>query len=367
MKTVLIIFGTRPEAIKMCPLINEFKKNPNIKTMVCSTGQHKEMLDPILQVFNVVPDFNLNVMVPNQTLFDLTKNLLDKVSTLIKQNSIDYVFVHGDTTTAFTSALSAFYLNVPVCHIEAGLRTYNQFSPYPEEFNRQAVDSISSFYFAPTKLAFDNLIREGKNKNNVFITGNTGIDALKTTVHQNFMDDELKWASDSKLIILTAHRRESIENNSFIDIFKAIRDIIDKHKDYKLIYPVHLNPNVLNEANKYLNNHERIHLIKPLDVLKFHNYLNHAYFIVTDSGGIQEEAPSLGKPVLVIRDITERPEGVKAGTLKVIGTKYEDVYSSIEELITNENLYEKMSHSSNPYGDGHSSEKIVSIFTKLIK
>lgn len=318
------------------------------------------MLDQVLDIFNIVPDYDLNIMTEKQTLFDVTINILTKIKDILTAEKFDVVLVHGDTTTAFVSALAAFYLRIPVGHVEAGLRTYNIYSPYPEEFNRQAVDSLCDYFFAPTKAAKENLIREGKNAKDIYVTGNTVIDALKTTIRDDYSHPELDWAEGSRLIILTAHRRENL-GEPMANMFKAIRRIADEFEDVKVIYPVHLNPLVREAANEILGNHERIKLIEPLQVKDFHNFMARSYIILTDSGGIQEEAPSLGKPVLVMRDTTERPEGIKAGTLKLVGTKEETIYKNFKKLLTNEKLYKKMSNASNPYGDGHASERIAKI------
>ena len=311
MKTILLVFGTRPEAIKMCPLVNELKTRPGVKTLVCVTGQHRQMLDQVLQAFNVVPDYDLSIMKDKQTLFDITTNILNRIKAVLEEVKPDVVLVHGDTSTTFVTALACFYLQIPVGHIEAGLRTYNIYSPYPEEFNRQAVSIISTYNFAPTELSKSNLIKEGKNPEAIYITGNTAIDALQTTVRQDYSHPELIWAADSRLILITAHRRENL-GEPMHHMFRAIRRIMDEHADIKAIYPIHMNPVVRQEAEEELGGCDRIHIIEPLDVLDFHNFLSRSYLILTDSGGIQEEAPSLGKPVLVMRDTTERPEGIKA-------------------------------------------------------
>ena len=319
MKTVMLVFGTRPEAIKMCPLVNELKTRQEIKTVVCVTGQHRQMLDQVLEVFNVVPDYDLSIMKEKQTLFDITTNILNRIKTVLEETKPDVVLVHGDTSTTFVTALACFYLQIPVGHVEAGLRTYNIYSPYPEEFNRQAVSIISRYNFAPTELSKQNLLREGKKAETIYVTGNTAIDALKTTVKPNYTHPELVWAKGSRLIIITAHRRENL-GEPMHHMFKAIRRIMDEHKDVKAIYPIHMNPIVRQEADEELSGCDRIHIIEPLEVVDFHNFLAQSYMILTDSGGIQEEAPSLGKPVLVMRDTTERPEGIKAGTLKLVGS-----------------------------------------------
>lgn len=365
MKKVMLVFGTRPEAIKMCPLVKELKKRNNIETIVCVTGQHKEMLQQVLDCFEVVPDYNLNIMKDKQTLFDITSNIMLKIKSVLEEVKPDLILVHGDTTTTFATALSAFYMQIPVGHVEAGLRTYNIYSPYPEEFNRQATGIISELNFAPTDTSKQNLINEGKDKNKIFVTGNTAIDALKTTVRDDYKNDELEWASDSRLIMLTAHRRENL-GKPLENMFRAIRRIVDEFSDVKVIYPIHKNPVVRECANRILGNDDKIRLIEPLEVLNFHNFLAKSYLILTDSGGIQEEAPSLGKPVLVMRDTTERPEGIKAGTLRLVGTEEENIYNNFRELLTNESAYKKMSKACNPYGDGHASEKIADIVEKFL-
>ena len=362
-KKVMTVFGTRPEAIKMCPLVNELKKHEAINTVVCVTGQHRQMLDSVLNVFNVKPDYDLSIMKDNQTLFDVTINILEKIKIVLEKELPDIVLVHGDTSTTFVTALACFYLKIPVGHVEAGLRTYNIFSPYPEEFNRQAVSIISKYNFAPTDLAKSNLVREGKKEDTIFVTGNTAIDALKTTIRKDYYHPELEWAKDSKLILLTAHRRENL-GEPMHNMFRAIRRIVDEHNDVKVIYPIHMNPLVRKAAQEELGNDDRIHIIEPLDVLDFHNFMDKSYMILTDSGGIQEEAPSLGKPVLVMRDTTERPEGIAAGTLKLVGTSENTIYREFKKLLENEVEYNKMAHASNPYGDGHACERIAKVLLK---
>lgn len=360
MKTVMLVFGTRPEAIKMCPLVNELKTRKNIKTVVCVTGQHRQMLDMVLDTFSVVPDYDLSIMKEKQTLFDITANILLNIKSVLEEVKPDVVLVHGDTSTTFVTALACFYMQIPVGHVEAGLRTYNIYSPYPEEFNRQAVSIISKYNFAPTKLAKENLIKEGKAEDTVYITGNTAIDALKTTVREDYNHPELQWAKDSRLIIITAHRRENL-GEPMHQMFRAIRRILDEHPDVKAVYPIHMNPLVRQAAKEELSGCDRIHIIEPLDVLDFHNFLSRCYMILTDSGGVQEEAPSLGKPVLVMRDTTERPEGIKAGTLKLVGTCEETIYENFKELLDNKETYETMSKASNPYGDGFACKRIADI------
>ena len=364
MKKVMLVFGTRPEAIKMCPLVNELKKREGIQTLVCVTGQHRQMLDMVLEAFNVVPDYDLSIMKDKQTLFDVTTNILNTIKEVLEKEKPDVVLVHGDTSTTFVTALACFYLQIPVGHVEAGLRTYNIYSPYPEEFNRQAVSIISKYNFAPTELSKQNLLNEGKDPNTIYVTGNTAIDALKTTVRDNYNHPELDWAKDSRLIMITAHRRENL-GEPMCHMFKAIRRVMDEHPDVKAIYPIHMNPAVREIANKYLGDDDRIHIIEPLDVLDFHNFLNKSYLILTDSGGIQEEAPSLGKPVLVMRDTTERPEGIEAGTLKLVGTEEETIYNEFSRLLSDKDEYEKMSKASNPYGDGHACERIANVLCKM--
>lgn len=363
MKKVMIVFGTRPEAIKMCPLVNELKSRDNIITKVCVTGQHRQMLDQVLDAFKVEPDYDLSIMKDKQTLFDITTNILNRIREVLEAEKPDVVLVHGDTSTTFVTALACYYLQIPVGHVEAGLRTYNIYSPYPEEFNREAVGIISSYNFAPTEISKQNLIREGKNPNTVFVTGNTVIDALKTTVKEDYTNPELDWAADSRLILLTAHRRENL-GEPMHRMFRAIRRIVEETPDVKVIYPIHMNPVVRKAADDELKNNDRIRLIEPLDVLDFHNFMAHSYLILTDSGGIQEEAPSLGKPVLVMRDTTERPEGIEAGTLKLVGTDEEVIYREFKMLLTDKEEYEKMSKASNPYGDGFACKRIADVLVK---
>lgn len=360
MKTIMLVFGTRPEAIKMCPLVNELKRRSEIKTIVCVTGQHRQMLDQVLEAFDVKPDYDLSIMKDKQTLFDITTNILNRIKEVLEEVNPDVVLVHGDKTTTFVTALACFYLQIPVGHVEAGLRTYNIYSPYPEEFNRQAVSIVSQYNFAPTELSKQNLIREGKNESTIYVTGNTAIDALKTTAREEYRHPELEWAKGSRLILITAHRRENL-GEPMKNMFRAIRRVMDEHPDVKAIYPIHMNPVVRETANQILGDDERIHIIEPLDVLDFHNFMAHSYMILTDSGGIQEEAPSLGKPVLVMRDTTERPEGIKAGTLKLVGTDEETIYTEFNRLLTDKVAYDAMAKASNPYGDGHACERIVKV------
>lgn len=360
MKKIMLVFGTRPEAIKMCPLVKELKNNSNFDVKVCVTGQHKEMLDQVLNAFDVIPDYNLAIMKDKQTLFDITINILNKIKSVLESEKPDIVMVHGDTTTTFITSLACFYLGIKIGHVEAGLRTYNIKSPFPEEFNRQAVSIIADFNFAPTELAKQNLINEGKNHNSIYVTGNTAIDALKTTVKKDYKNSIFDWIGNNRMILLTAHRRENIGKN-IENIFKAVNMIIDEFDDVKVIYPIHLNPVIRETARVIFKDNERIKIIEPLDVIDFHNFINKSYMILTDSGGIQEEAPSLGKPVLVLRDTTERPEGIDAGTLKLVGTNKDIIYNECKKLLENENEYNKMSHASNPYGDGTACVKIRKI------
>jgi len=360
MKTVMLVFGTRPEAIKMCPLVNELKTRRGINTLVCVTGQHRQMLDQVLDVFHVKPDYDLSIMKDKQTLFDVTCNILERIKGILEEVKPDVVLVHGDTSTTFVTALACFYLQIPVGHVEAGLRTYNVYSPYPEEFNRQAVGIIAKYNFSPTQMSQDNLLKEGKDSQSIYITGNTAIDALKTTVREDYTHPELEWAADSRLIIITAHRRENL-GEPMHNMFRAIRRIMDEHPDVKAIYPIHMNPVVRQAAQEELSGCDRIHIIEPLEVLDFHNFLARSYMILTDSGGIQEEAPSLGKPVLVMRDTTERPEGIDAGTLKLVGTDEDVIYENFKLLLEDRTAYDAMSHASNPYGDGFACKRIADI------
>ncbi len=362
-KKVMVVFGTRPEAIKMCPLVKELKTRDKLDTVVCVTGQHREMLDQVLEAFQVVPGYDLSIMKEKQTLFDVTINILEKMKSVLEEVKPEVVLVHGDTSTTFVTALACFYMQIPVGHIEAGLRTYNIYSPYPEEFNRQAVSIISMYNFAPTEMAKDNLIKEGKEPDSIYVTGNTAIDALKTTVRYDYNHEQLEWAADSRLIMITAHRREN-QGEPMRHMFRAIKRIIDEYPDTKAIYPIHMNPVVREAANEVLGCCDRIKIIEPLDVLDFHNFLAKSYLILTDSGGIQEEAPSLGKPVLVMRDTTERPEGIRAGTLKLVGTDEGVIYNTCKTLLENKGEYERMSNASNPYGDGFASKRIADIIEK---
>lgn len=363
-KTVLLVFGTRPEAIKMCPLVNECRGRERLKTVVCVTGQHREMLYQVLKTFQVEPDYDLSVMQERQTLFDVTINVLGRIREVLLKEKPDIVLVHGDTSTTFATALACFYLQIPVGHVEAGLRTYDIASPYPEEFNRQAVGMVAALHFAPTERSGQNLIREGKDPSTVFITGNTAIDALKTTVRSGYSHEQLTWAGDSRLILITAHRRENL-GVPMENMFRAIRRVCDEHPDVKAIYPIHMNPAVRETAERILGGDSRIRIIEPLDVFDFHNFLAKSHMILTDSGGIQEEAPSLGKPVLVMRDTTERPEGIDAGTLKLVGTDEEPIYTAFKQLLEDADEYEKMSRASNPYGDGFASVRIADVLEKM--
>lgn len=364
MKKILIVFGTRPEAIKMAPLVKELKSRSKFDVRVCTTGQHKEMLKQVLDIFDIAPDYELDIMKKQQDLYDITANILVSIKRVLKEFKPDVVLVHGDTSTTFSVALASYYEKIPVGHVEAGLRTGDIYSPFPEEFNRLAVGNIASLHFAPTKEAARNLINEGKDKNSIYITGNTAIDALSTTVQTNFKHPELEWAKDSRMILVTAHRRENL-GEPLVQIFNAIKHIVTYNKNVKIIFPVHLNPQVSLIANELLGDTENIHLVKPLDVTTFHNFINASYFIMSDSGGIQEEAPSLGKPVLVLRDTTERPEGIKAGTLKLVGTNKDKIINEATKLLDNSNNYKKMSEALNPFGDGTASKQIADILENI--
>lgn len=363
MKKIMLVFGTRPEAIKMCPLVTELKKYAQFQVITVVTGQHREMLEQILGCFHIVPEYNLQVMKPGQSLTDITVEVLKGMQEIYEKEHPDIVLVHGDTTTAFASALQAFYSNIPIGHVEAGLRTYNNRSPYPEEFNRQAIGSMATYHFAPTPTAVEHLLQEHKNPQRVYLTGNTVIDALKTTVQKDYEHPLLTWAAGSRLVLLTAHRRENL-GEPMRNIFKAILKVLEEHEDVKVVYPIHLNPAVRKIADEVFDGFDRVKLIEPLDVIEFHNIMNKAYLIMTDSGGIQEEAPALGKPVLVLRDTTERPEGVEAGTLKLVGTSEDGVYHSFSKLLEDEQEYRKMQNAINPYGDGTSSYQIAQILSE---
>ena len=360
MKKIMLVFGTRPEAIKMCPLVNELKSRKNINIVVCVTGQHREMLDQVLETFNIVPEYDLSIMKDKQTLFDITTNILNRIKKVLEEVKPDVVLVHGDTSTTFVTALACFYLQIPVGHVEAGLRTYDIYSPFPEEFNRQAVGIISQFNFAPTEKSKENLIKEGRGLSKIWVTGNTVIDALKTTVREDYTHPELEWAKGSRLIFITAHRRENL-GQPMHNMFRAIRRVMEEYSDVKALYPIHMNPAVRKAAQEELGGLDRIHIIDPVEVFDCHNIMAHSYLILTDSGGIQEEAPSLGKPVLVMRDTTERPEGIVAGTLKLVGTEEEVIYKNFKELLENQVVYNAMSQANNPYGDGNASKRIADI------
>lgn len=363
MKKIMLVFGTRPEAIKMCPLANELKTRKSIETIVCVTGQHREMLDQVLETFKIVPDYDLSIMKDNQTLFDITTNILNRIKLVLEKVSPDVVLVHGDTSTTFVTALACFYLQIPVGHVEAGLRTYDIYSPYPEEFNRQAVSVISQYNFAPTERAKNNLLNEGRKESKIWITGNTVIDALRTTVREDYTHPELNWAKGSRLIFITAHRREN-QGEPMHNMFRAIRRVMEEHPDVKALYPIHMNPVVRKAAEEELSDCDRIHIIEPIEVFDCHNIMSKSYLILTDSGGIQEEAPSLGKPVLVMRDTTERPEGIAAGTLKLVGTDEKVIYQNFKQLLEDSTVYDKMAKANNPYGDGFACRRIADILEK---
>lgn len=365
MKKVMLVFGTRPEAIKMCPLVNELKTRPSLETVVCVTGQHRQMLDQVLSAFHVQPDYDLSIMKTQQSLFDVTEDILRGIRTVLEKERPSVVLVHGDTSTTFATALACFYLQIPVGHVEAGLRTWNLASPFPEEFNRQAVGLVAKYHFAPTETSRQNLLEEGKDPAAIYVTGNTAIDAMGTTVRGDYTHPELAWAADSRLVLLTAHRRENL-GEPMRHMFRAIRRVADDHPDVKVIYPIHKNPQVRAAAEEIIGDHPRFHLIEPLDVLDFHNFMARSSLILTDSGGIQEEAPSLGKPVLVMRDTTERPEGIEAGTLKLVGTDEETIYQAMDALLTDEEAYRRMAHASNPYGDGHACRRIADVLCSTL-
>ena len=355
---VMTVFGTRPEAIKMAPLVKKLQESDKIETVVCVTAQHRQMLDQVLNIFQINPDYDLDIMKQGQTLADVTTRALTGLEEVIKETKPNIVLVHGDTTTTFAGALAAFYNQVDIGHVEAGLRTGNKYSPYPEEANRQMVGILADMHFAPTEISQNNLLKEGKDKNKIYITGNTAIDAMATTVKDDYYHPVFDWVGNSRLILLTAHRRENL-GEPMRHIFKAIKRIVNEFEDVKVVYPIHMNPKVRQTANEVFEGCDRIKLIEPLEVIDFHNFQNKSYIILTDSGGIQEEAPSLGKPVLVLRDTTERPEGIEAGTLKLVGTDEETIYNETKKLLTDSSIYEAMSKASNPYGDGHASERIV--------
>lgn len=359
-KKVMLVFGTRPEAIKMCPLVKELRTRSSIQTVVCVTGQHRQMLDQVLNTFEITPDYDLSVMQKEQTLFDVTVNILNGIKPVLEQERPDIVLVHGDTSTTFATALACYYLQILVGHVEAGLRTYDIYSPYPEEYNRQSVGIIANYNFAPTSRAAENLLREGKKKESIFITGNTVIDAMQHTVRENYSHPELDWVGDQKMILITAHRRENL-GEPMHHMFRAIRRVLTEHPDCKAVYPIHMNPIVRSIADEELGDCDRIHIIEPLDVLDCHNFEARCYLCLTDSGGIQEECPSYGKPVLVMRDTTERPEGVTAGTLRLVGTDEETIYRNFKELLENEDAYQCMAHACNPYGDGNACKRIADV------
>lgn len=360
---ILLVFGTRPEAVKMCPIVLELKKDESFKTIVCVTGQHREMLQQVLDIFRIKADYNLEIMQDNQSLFDITRRILFEMEDILEKEHPDMILVHGDTTTAFASALAGFYKQITVAHVEAGLRTYNLQAPFPEEFNRQAADIIADLYFAPTEYAKSNLVKEGKDSDCIFVTGNTVIDALKTTISPDYWSEVLEWVGEERFILVTVHRRESI-GKPMQNIFRALKRVTDDFTGIKIVYPVHKNPNVRRIVTEEMGNHPRIKLVEPLNVIDFHNLMNRAYIVVTDSGGIQEEAPSLGKPVIVVRDTTERLEGVKVGTLKLVGTEEDTVYESIRQILDDRSVYEAMAHIENPYGDGYASARIVQYLKK---
>lgn len=366
MKKILLAFGTRPEAIKMCPLVKELRNAKNIEFRVCITGQHREMLAQVLDVFNINPDYDLAIMKENQSLFDITERVLSGMRDVLDKEKPDIVLVHGDTTSSFASALSSFYLRIPVGHVEAGLRTYDQWSPYPEEFNRQGVGAIADLHFAPTNSARSNLIREGKKESRIFVTGNTVIDALKTTIRDDYHNEVIEWASGSRLILLTAHRRENL-GAPLHNMLSAVKNVIDSTADVKVLYPVHKNPAIRRIANEIFGDEPRVRLEEPMDVVDFHNIMSRAYMVLTDSGGIQEEAPALGKPVLVMRDTTERPEGVEAGTLKLVGTKKDTIEREFQRLLHDKSAYAQMANAANPYGDGKASTRIIGILKEFLE
>lgn len=363
MKKVMLVFGTRPEAIKMCPLVNELKKRESIQTIVCVTGQHRQMLDQVLETFNVVPEYDLSIMKQGQSLFDITTGILEKIKVVLEEVKPDVCLVHGDTSTTFVTALACFYLQIPVGHVEAGLRTYDIYSPYPEEFNRQAVGIIAKYNFAPTELAKKHLLDEGKNPESIYVTGNTVIDAMQHTVVEDYRHPELDWVGDDRMILITAHRRENL-GEPMHHMFRAIRRVLDEHPDVKAIYPIHMNPVVRKAADEELGGCDRIHIIEPIEVFDCHNFEARCFLCLTDSGGIQEECPSYGKPVLVMRNTTERPEGVEAGTLKLVGTNEDTIYEWFTKLLDEPEEYAKMAHAANPYGDGHACERIADILCR---
>lgn len=365
MKKVMLVFGTRPEAIKMAPIIRELKSRKGIETIVCVTAQHRQMLDQVLGVFDIVPDYDLNIMKQSQTLSYITSEVLTRINEIIEKEKPDYMVVHGDTTTTFTAALAAFYNQVKIAHVEAGLRTYNKYSPYPEEINRQMVGLVADLNFCPTNMTRDNLVKEGKDEKTIYVTGNTAIDTLKYTLSEVYNNSHTEWLGQDRLILLTAHRRENL-GQPMARIFAAIRELLDLYEDIKIIYPVHKNPKILELANDAFKGCDRIRLIEPLDVVSFHNLINRSYMVMTDSGGIQEEAPSMDKPVLVLRDETERKEGLEAGTLLLVGTDKKKIIESASRLLDDEDLYKKMASAQNPYGDGKASQRIVDVIERGI-
>ncbi|HIW13543.1 MAG TPA: UDP-N-acetylglucosamine 2-epimerase (non-hydrolyzing) [Candidatus Salinicoccus stercoripullorum] len=357
MKKIMTIFGTRPEAIKMAPLVLELKKDPELEPIVVVTAQHREMLDQVMDIFGIKADFDLNIMKQGQTLSEVTGRVIEGLESVIKEAEPDMILVHGDTTTTFAGSLAAFYNEVDIGHVEAGLRTYNKYSPFPEEMNRQMTGVLADLHFSPTDQSKENLLKENKDETYISVTGNTAIDALKTTVNEAYKSEIIEKHKDKKVILLTAHRRENI-GMPMENIFSAVREIVEEFDDVTVVYPIHKNPKVREIAAKYLSDHDRIEIIEPLDVFDFHNFAAKSHIILTDSGGVQEEAPSLGKPVLVLRDTTERPEGVDAGTLKLAGIQKENIYNMTKKLLTDDEMYEKMSSAANPYGDGRASERI---------
>ena len=360
MKKIMVVFGTRPEAIKLCPLINEIKKRKQLQVVVCVTAQHRQMLDQVLDAFSIRPDYDLDIMKNRQNLFDITTNILSSIATVLEKEKPDVVLVHGDTSTTFATALASFYLRIPVGHVEAGLRTYNIYSPFPEEFNREAVSIVAEYNFAPTPLARDNLLREGRKAENIYITGNTVIDAMQHTVKDEYTHPELEWVGRDKLIFITAHRRENL-GDPMRHMFRAIRRVLDEHPDCKAIYPIHMNPLVRELAEEELADCDRIHIIEPITVFDCHNFEARSFLCLTDSGGIQEECPTYGVPVLVMRDTTERPEGVDSGVLKLVGTDENVIYRTFKLLLEDKTEYDKMSKACNPYGDGHACKRIADI------
>ena len=360
MKRIVITVGCRPDCIKMMPLVKELKSRKDVETILLSTGQHRQMLDQVFDVFNEKPDYDLEIMKPGQSLFDITTNILNKIKNALEEIKPDIVLVHGDTSTAFVTALACYYMQIPVGHVEAGLRTYNIYSPFPEEFNRQGISLIAKYNFAPTKLARQNLINEGKDPKLIYVTGNTVIDAMSHTIKKEYSHPELDWVGKDKLIFITAHRRENL-GEPMHNMFRAIRRVLDEHPDCKAIYPIHMNPLVRQAADEELGDCDRIHIIEPIEVFDCHNFESRSYLILTDSGGIQEEAPAYGVPVLVMRDTTERPEGVDAGTLKLVGTSEEVIYREFSKLLNDKEEYSKMAKAVNPYGDGHACKRIADI------